>query len=535
MSLHHSLGDLLDQHITLELECIDRMYLNVYVAKLQTESQVAGFLKKQRGALLASSALMEPITKAFVSAIDRFVHTNNIPVVRFGKGQRKDDIAKEYLAKFDRKEGVLFLGKAQEKNSVFRTEKRRNDATGRVYPWIVRSSAMVNCFYFYCVDEDFGPFFLKYCGYFPYNAKLCINGHEYLKRQLDKEGIAYEPLDNGILSCADPVRMQQIADELSAEKIADLAHKWQQLLPFPFTAEDAAAGYQYRISILQAEFSRTQIFDRPLSGRLFFEQVIRENLDCGRPDRVQLVFLRRISKRTPGIFRTRVITEGVTPSLHLDYKHTRLKQYYKEGRGLRTEATFNDTRDFGIGKSLVNLPALREIGFSACRRLLEVERLSHDCSVGHETLQCAQAPKVVESQRTSGLRLGDPKAQSLLQALLAFRLHVNGFTNRELREVLAPLLGMDPASMSAGRMTYQLRRLKLHGLIQRIPRTHRYKATDLGIRLSLFYTRTYSRLLAPAATLALDAERSAETDGRDCFARLAAAVDACCRACNLAA
>ena len=159
------------------------------------------------------------------------------------------------------------MGKAQEKTPVFRTEKRRNPDTGQTYPWIVRSTAMVNHFYFYGLDEDFGPFFLKFCTYFPYNAKLCINGHEYVKRQLAKEGIAFEALDNGILSCADPRRLQQLCDGLSAAKIDALLRKWLRRLPHPFTAEDRAAGYRYDVSILQAEFSLTQVLDRPLTGR----------------------------------------------------------------------------------------------------------------------------------------------------------------------------------------------------------------------------------------------------------------------------
>ena len=109
-------------------------------------------------------------------------------------------------------EGVLYIGRAQEKARVLRTERRHDPRTGAAYPWLVESTAFVNHYYVYAVDDDFGPFFLKFCSYFPYNAKLCINGHEYLKRQLTKRGIAFEALDNGILRCADPVRMQRLAD-----------------------------------------------------------------------------------------------------------------------------------------------------------------------------------------------------------------------------------------------------------------------------------------------------------------------------------
>src|SRR6266403_3931437 len=374
-----SVADILGQHVKLSVEGIDRMYLNVYVPRLQTERGVVWFFREHRGQPLPSAALMSPMSRNFVAKLEGFVAEHGIPLVQFRRGERKDAVMAEHLRKFGKDEGVVFVGKAQEKTPVFRTEKRRSPTTGQPYPWIVRSSAMVNHYYVYAVDRDFGPFFLKFCTYFPFNAKLCLNGHEYAKRQLARKGIAFEALDNGVLSCADPKRLQRICDGLCAEKIDALLRKWLRLLPHPFTGADRQAGYRYDISILQAEISLTQVLDRPVHGRLFFEQVIRENLDLGRPDEVQLIFDRRITRRTPGRMRTRILTQGVTPSLHVYYKNTRIKQYHKKQRALRTETTINNTYDFGIGKRLHNLPKLREIGFRANRRLLEVERLSYDC------------------------------------------------------------------------------------------------------------------------------------------------------------
>ena len=359
-----SVAEILRSHVTLELEGLDRLYLNVYVPKLQYPSGVATFLRYHRGAQYASSVVLQPISDAFVATMDAFVTTHQIPVITFRKGQRKDDLAKEALAAFAKAggtEGVLFVGKAQEKTPVIRTEKRHNPRTGRPYPWLVWSTAMVNHWYWYAVDRDFGPFFLKVCTYFPYTVKVCLNGHEYLKRQLAREAIQFEALDNGLRTCAEPKRAQTLCDRLSAEKIEGLVRKWLRVLPSAFTPADTREGYRYVVSVLQAEFSLTQVLDRPATGRLFFEEVLRENLDLGRPSQVQLIFDRRITRLTPGRFRTRIITEGVTPSLHLDYKHTRIKQYHKDGRALRTETTINDTRDFNIGRRLTreNLAALR--------------------------------------------------------------------------------------------------------------------------------------------------------------------------------
>jgi hypothetical protein len=497
MSVPQSVAEVLSKHVVLEVESIDRMYLNVYVPELQAVEGTLKFIRIHRGHKVASTLMVEPITREFVGSIERFAQNNNIPLILFEKGQRKDDFAKKQRKQFHQPEGVVFIGKAQEKCRVYRTEKRRNPKTKRTYPWIVKSNALVNHYYFYCIDEDFGPFFLKFCSYFPYNAKLCFNGHEYLKRQLEKKGIAYESLENGILSCQDPRQLQLLCDQLSEEKIDALLRKWLQRLPHPFAAQDRQAGYRYQLSILQLELSLTQVLDQPVSGRIFFEDVIRENLDIGRPKQVQLIFDRRITKATPGPFRTRVITDGVIPSLHIDYKGTRIKQYHKEGRALRTETTINNTYDFYIGKNLRNLPALRRIGFQANQRLLQVQRISHDCILAEEAFQKLNRPVRVTTQRASALRFSDPNVQALSRALLLFQLLPVGFSNRELRQHFASLLGQPPQSLSQGQMTYHLRRLRLHGIIERIPKTHRYRITSPGLRILWFCTRTYSRILRP--------------------------------------
>ena len=495
MSVARSVAEVLRDHVVLELEAIDRMYLNVYVPHLQSVRAVVGYLRVHRGQRFASTAAVVPMSEAFVRNIEQFVADEGIDLVSFSKRQRKDDVTQKYLRRFRRSEGVLYVGKAQEKARLMRTERRRRRITGGTYPWIVETTAMVNHYYFYCVDEDFGPFFLKFCSYFPYNAKLCINGHEYLKRQLAKRGVKFEALDNGIKSCADPRLMQRLSDELSADRIDRLLRKWLKRLPHPFPARDRAAGYRYQLSILQAEFSLTQVLDRPVTGRVFFEEVIRENLDIGRPSQVSLVFDRRVIRSTPGSFRTRLITDGVVPSLHIDYKKTRIKQYHKEGQALRTETTINDTRDFDIGRRIENLHALRKIGFAANRRLLDVQRIGHDCFIGEASFKDLQRPVTVDAQRAAALRFADPRVQGLLQVLLLFVLVQGTFAHSHLHKHLAPLLGLKPSQLTPGRVTYDLRRLRLHGLIERIPKTYRYRITAKGLRTAIFYTRLYNRAL----------------------------------------
>lgn len=502
MNVARSVADVLAEHVTFEVECIDRMYCNVYVPRLQYVGGLVGYVHHQLGLPIASTAPLAAITDRYVKQVHAFATANNIAWVDFIKGQRKDDVMAERLAAFTAPEGVVFIGRAQEKTTLFRTEKRRN-AAGRAYPWIVKSTGLVNHFYFYCLDADFGPFFLKFCSYFPYNAKLCLNGHHWAQRQAGKAGIGFTAMDNAFAAVDDVEAVQAICDALGPSQIYALVDKWLQILPDPFTPADRAAGFTYDVSVLQAEFSLTQMLDAPVTGRVFFEHVIRDNLDVGRPDQVGLIFNRQIRRRgthpTPSRFRTRVITDGVTPSLHTDYKHTTIKQYHKEGRALRTETTINDTWDFDIGKRLGNLPALREIGFSANRRLLRVQRLDHNPIAGTQHLHHVIDPVTTDTgTRIPGLPLGQQRSHALLSALLTFRTQFNGFTNRDLRRLTAQLRGLDPITVTAGQTTYDLRRLRSHGLIERVPHTHRYHVTDTGLRAAMLLTRIHDRLLPTA-------------------------------------
>lgn len=296
MTLPRTVSDVLAEHVIFEVECLDRMYLNCYVPGLQYAAGLVGYVHQQLGLPIASTAPLATITRAFDTAVHRYARDWHIPWVDFARGQRKDDVMHEYLAEFEaagRTQGVVLIGRAQEKTPLFRTEKRHRP-DGTPYPWIVKASGMVNHFYFYCVDENFGPFFLKFCSYFPYNAKLCLNGHHWAQQQAARAGVGFEAMDNAFASVEDPAALQAICDQLGPEQIDDLLRKWLAILPHPFSPADRAAGYTHDLTIWQAEFSLTQMLDAPVAGRVFFEQVIRDNLDIGRPDQVSLIFNKRI-------------------------------------------------------------------------------------------------------------------------------------------------------------------------------------------------------------------------------------------------
>ena len=483
-------------HVALEVSCIDRLYLNAYLPRLQTSGQLCYFLREHLGYPIASPALFRPLHDQFVKSVETFVEERGIPFIRFESGERKDDVVAPYRERFQAREGVVLVGVAQEKMRAFKATKRRGPQGGVTFDFS-RQSVAVNHYYFYLHDRDWGPAFVKIGTYVPYPVKLCLNGHEWVKQQLTRSRIRFESLDNGFLSCAAPARLQAICEQLGPANIQGFFDRWLARLPWPLSASDRAAGFAHRLALWQLEVSLTQVFDRPVQGRHFFEAVIRENLDLGRPDRVGLLFPQRLTRRTPSPaygYRTRVITDGVAPSLHLQYKHSHVKQYFKEQRALRTETTINDPRDFYVNKSIDNLTHLRNLGHQVNRKLLETERLSEHCTLTQAALDRLQQPTIDGSQRVSALRFGDPRVMAVLQALTAFAHLPEGFRNSQLRERVGALLGRP---YSAAHMTYDLRRLRLKGLIHRLPGTHRYTATTYGLKVAFFYSKLYLRILRP--------------------------------------
>lgn len=500
-----TIKEILDEHVTLTLESLDRIYLNGYVPRLQTGGGLHRFLVDHLKFPIPSPAILGRITTDYVRQVGQYIQNHKIPVVDFKKGDRKDKIARKMRRNFPVEDGVVFVGIAQEKAQAFKATKAPKQPGRSLSFEFTRQPVFVKHFYFYLNDAQFGEAFLKVCAYAPYPIKLYLNGHEWAKRQLQKEKIAYEALDNGFRRCDNPKRLQELCHQLGPEQISQFLNRWLDRLPFPLSPTDRQAGLAPRLSIWQMEYSLTQIFDRPVRGRELFEEVIRENLDLGRPDRVQLIFERKITRATPGKFATRVITRGVSPSLHISYKSFDLKQYFKEGRGLRTEGTLNNTRDFGVGKDLKNLPHLKQILAHTNHRLLEVERTNQNCRFSQQSMQRLIEPTVTpDGQKAPGLKFGQPRVMALLLALCLFLILPAGFSNRQLRQQVAELLGVDLEHYKPGQMTYDLRRLRLKGFIYRKPKTNSYELTPFGRNASLFLARLYQRVLRPGLAAAIE-------------------------------
>ena len=504
-------ADLLSEHVTLRLPSVDRIGVHGYIQRLAYEGGLVRFLLN-RGYRLPTPRGLAQNHERLVSALDQFVTDNGLEVIRFTKGMCKEDVARPFQQAAARagRPGVVLVGKAQERVAAWagHTQTRPDR---RVHITYSRQSRVPDHWYFYLWDEEWGPALVKLCPFAPYPLWVNANGHEWAKRQLAKAGIAFTELDNGLRSAGDPEAARRICASLGAGHLRAALSRWLSWLPSPLLPGDRRAGYCYDFSIRQIEISETFVFDRPQNGRAWFESAIRNHLDLGRPNEVSLVFDRRIVNRsrrpTPGRFETRVLTTGVDPEIRIRYKSDKTKAYFKERRALRVETTINNPRDFGIGRRLCadNWRALQRTGDGTNARFLAALADAEYLAPDPATLRAVVLPSPAEDGlRAPGLRFGDPRVMALLASIAHFSHVLPGLTNSALRQLMLALYG---SGYNPRQASYDLRRLRRKGFIERVPGSHVYRVTPYGRRISCFLTKLAARVVVPALT---ELERAAE-------------------------
>jgi hypothetical protein len=496
-----TVSSLLASHVTFRLACVDRVFLQGYVPGLQSEGLVVRFLQ-HRGFFIPSPAGFSQIHDRLVADIDAFIASCGLEVVRFSKGQRKEELAKPFLdvAAAAGREGVVMVGVAQERVSGWRGF-RRGGSDGHPHFCYSRQSLWVNHYYFYVWDRQWGPGFIKLCPYAPYPVWVWVNGPEWLKRQLAERGVDFEIIDNGLRSCADPAVAHRLAASLGAGNLQRFLDKWMRVLPSALDAADRRAGYGYAFSLRQFEYSDTAVFDRPGNGRAWFEAAIRDHLDLGRPERVSLIVDRKIiggkHRPTPGRFVTEAVSRGVDPLIQIRYKASKIKAYFKESRALRVETTVNNPDDFGVRRTLnhANWTGLRRVGADCNARFLQAVGEGEPAPPDAATLESVVLPSLdADGARAPGLRFGDPRVTALLAATACFAHVLSGLTNRGLCELMPGLLGRPYTSRQA---TYDLRRLQRKGFIERVPGRNLYRVTPRGRALACFLTKLAARVVVP--------------------------------------
>jgi hypothetical protein len=506
---------LLDEHVSFRCTSVDRIAVRGYIPGLQYEGGMVKFLLNRTGGTIPSPVLLNRNHERLVNDLEALEENTGVRVIRFKVGQSKEEIARPYQdeASAAGRPGLVLVGKAQERTSSWRGFVDDTHAAHRPgHPHMAwrRQSSVPDHWYFYFFDPEWGPAFIKMCSYAPYPLWCCANGHEWAKCQLTKAGVGFEALDNGLRSVQDPAAAHRICARLGAGHLRGLLARMMAVIPDPLSAHDRGAGFEWAFSIAQLEVSDTAVFDQPRRARAWFEAAIGDHLDLGRPERVSLVVDRTVVNRgihkTPGRFATEVITRDVAPQLQIHYKSSKAKAYLKEGRALRVETTVNNASDFALHKTLTaeNWTALRRTGAATNARFLAALGEGRPGLPDPATLESLVLPSVHDGQRAPALRFGDPRTMALLGSVAAFAHVIGGLTNKSLRTQMAAHWREDYSSAQA---SYDLRRLRLKGLIERIEGTNTYRVTAYGLRISAFFTQLANRVIVPALTDLADLTR----------------------------
>jgi len=498
-----TINDVLDGHVALDLQCLDRLYLHGYLAQLQVGGQVIQFLR-HRGFPVPSPACLQQIGDAFRRRVASFAEANHIPVVPLKAADRNIEVMQPYLDKAAAtgRSQVAAIGVAQEVQRVLIARQRDTDPGKCPQFSFDKKDRRVTVYYFYLWDAGFGPAFIKVCTYCPWPMKIWVNGHEWAKQQARKIGFSFTELSNGFASAEDPAVLQKICDALQPGTINVFFQRWLARLPLPLDRADQDAGYWWELSMAQVEVSRTIVFAQPRHARAFFEALVTDNLDLGRPDTVEIIFGRRIvtgrQRATQGTFKTKIITRGTEITINAFYRHSRIKQYLKDGRALRIETVVNSPTDLRIGRRLQNLDQLQEAARAINTRLLHTERAGQGCVLANPVFERIAHPTTdAAGRRATAMRFGDSRVQALAGALCQTVGAVTGITNRSLRALMTGLLGT-PYSMAQA--SYDLARLARNGLITRRPHANTYDLTPDGHAFAIFYTKVHDRVLAPLFT-----------------------------------
>jgi hypothetical protein len=505
--------------------CFDRLILSGYIPAFQHTNcggTINWFLRTRRQAKAMSRAYFAKIAKDYHGWVDHYAQQAGIAVVEPEKDARREDLVEPYFQQLGSRHGVAVILTAREPERVaWHFAKTNSVAVDRRF---------VNLYYFYLNDPQCGRMFVRICPHFPFNIRVWINGHNWLARQMQRQGIAFEKRDNLFVACAQPERLQELSDAFAPADILQPVDSWlARLLPF-FSDAERQEGFRHKLYLTQVEYCRNLIFHKRAAVERLFDRLMDANRGLGHPDKLAIVFGRAYYRPDTRTGQTVLkVTPLRTPVLSSSYKNTSMKQYVSNGVGLRTESSSDQLKDLALRKNVNNLPKVRAVLDSANDRYLRVQQDILASYVDRGQLEQLRQPSVSTSgRRVPGLHLDDPRLLGVLQAILCFAYLVGkgGFRTKDLLVDVQKALH-DP-DYTLSQLRYDLSKLRGKGLVSRRPGTQMYEISGEGYRIGIFYLKLYQRLYAPLTAAIgepLPADTALPTHRRTKLDRLYVAVD----------
>ncbi len=482
-------------NISFHYRCFDRILINAIIQTFQEPVRAVYFFREFRQTEQVSRDVLRDIATQYQNWVTNRSQHWNAPILDAPDG-RRDDFMDTYFTDAHPDQVVAII-KAREPARILVSIGKKNGPCHLEF-----KRRWVNQFSFYINDCDFGRMFVRVCPYFPFAARIYINQHFWLANRMRKEGIRFRQCANAFVHCSDPKRLQQLADSILPYDVITCGQKWLAcLVPFFTTKERARAACQHRLFLSQVEYSQNMVFRRRAALDALSERLLDANRTLGQPDKVSLIFGRHVTKRYGDTLQTTIEDMHLgNPVIRTDYKKDSVKQYVRDHLLLRTEATSYHLPDLGVGKSVENLPQARKTLRQVTERYLDVQQDILETFVDRGQLIRLSQPTITSSRkRIPGLKLDNVRLLALMQALVRF-CHLaigDSFTTKQIRLPVAEALGCSEAEYKLGSLRYDLSKLRGKGLVQKVPRTRRYKLTPEGYRLCVVFLKLFEKIYAP--------------------------------------
>jgi hypothetical protein len=509
------LSAVLGQAVQFVYTCWDRIVLNGYIERLQRPENLIYFFHDVVGVDCIEPSVLEQRTIAYKAWVRRIADEDDIPVLAAPSGVRKEALVEPYYRRLKGAEGVACVLTSLEQGRTFVSyvPRWRIPSGDTNYRFIKACRKRFLHYYWYVFDPVMGPMSVRVASYFPFNVTCYFNGHSFVAQELTRAGVRFRKADNAFLGVADVAALQAAADRLSPALLQRRCAYWvRRLVPTFGPSERAALQPGYRYSMVQIELATDTIFKRSAPLNALFRRACELGVLVGGAERTTHLFGRRVDRRYQGKLQTVLDQrEAGHPVLRWYYQTSFAKQYTRgdqhSDRILRTETCSNDTRHFGVGRRLENLPLLRAKLAATNERCLELQAELLASAVDTGQLAALAKPTRIGQRRIPGLKIHDDRVIRLLETLLHPAAFAPDWTTRDLHARVLRRNQLADADYRLSQLRYDLAKLRAKGLVERVGTSRRYRLTPLGLKLGVLLVKLRTRLLGPLA--ALIAERSA--------------------------
>ena len=465
-----------ENSIKASYRCFDRILLNGLIQPFQQPERVIGFFSSYRQQYPVSRKVLTDIADQFQYWVKNRSEKWAAPILEAPEG-RRDEFVEPYFRKAKPDQVVAIL-KAREPARIMTaigTAKENRWHLQIAQRWVMQYN-------FYLNDARWGRMFVRLCPYLPFSARVCLNQHHWIANRLHAENMDFHQTSNAFLKCGNFGRLQEIADSLTARDLLTCGQKWlTTFTPFFREQERKQAGCQHRLFFAQVEYCDNLIFHRRAALDALGERLLDANRTIGQPDKITVIFGRKITSRHSGKLQTEIEDMHLPkPVVRSHYGNGFIKQYVRDHVLLRTEAATNNVHDYGVNKAVENLPRLREKLASINDTYQDIQQDILETFIDRGQLRkLAEATVLPNGKRIPGLKLDHPRQLALMHALVRFAHIAAGstFTTAEIYPYVVEALGGAASDYSLASLRYDLSKLRAKALVEKFPHLRRSRAS----------------------------------------------------------